>query len=61
MSGTSNRPQRDLQANQKSAQSPCPNYALYEQCKAEWIAANPGASQVAYDCAMQSIARECGV
>jgi hypothetical protein len=39
----------------------CSNYAQYEERKAAWRAANLDASQVEHDCAMQRIARECGV
>lgn len=61
MNGAFHRPPHSLQANQKTTQSTCPNYALYERRKAEWVAANIGSGQVEYDCAMQRIARECGV
>jgi hypothetical protein len=39
----------------------CGNYSQYEERKATWRMANPDATQVEYDCAMQRIARECGV
>lgn len=39
----------------------CANYALYEERKSAWRIANPDATQAEHDCAMQRIARECGV
>jgi hypothetical protein len=42
-------------------QAICANYAQYEERKAAWRMANPDATHVEYDCAMQRIARECGV
>lgn len=37
------------------------NWSTYERLKAAWIAANPNASQAAYEAAMRDIARKAGV
>lgn len=50
-----------LQRESKRRQSICRGYAQYEQRKAQWIASNPNANYAEYECAMQRIARECGV
>lgn len=38
-----------------------PDYFKYETLKAEWVRANPGASNQQYEAAMRRIAHKCGV